>query len=43
MRNFKNFKSFFNTYKNNEKIQKVLKNPISLVIGINTALYVKTN
>lgn len=39
--NFRNFKNFFSTFRNNPKFQKVLQNPITLVFGINTALYVR--
>ena len=43
MRNFKNFrnlKNFFATFRNNPRFQKAIQNPIAVVLGINTALYV---
>lgn len=43
MRNFKNFKNIknlFSSFRNNPRFQKALQNPIALVLGINTALYV---
>jgi hypothetical protein len=44
MRNFKNFKefkNFFSTFKSNPNIQKFLSSPIAIILGINTALYVR--
>lgn len=38
--NFKNFKNFFSTFRQNPNIKKIVQNPIALVLGINTALYV---
>ena len=38
--NFKNVKNFFSSFRQNPNVQKVIKNPITLIFGINTALYV---
>lgn len=38
--NFRNLKNFFATFRNNPRFQKAIQNPIALVFGINTALYV---
>jgi hypothetical protein len=38
--NFKHFKNFFSSFRQNPNYQKLTKNPIALVFGINTLLYV---
>jgi hypothetical protein len=38
--NFRNMKNFFSSFRQDPRLQKILQNPITLLIGINTTFYV---
>ena len=38
--NFRNMRNFFSSFRQDPRVNKLFKNPIALLVGINTSLYV---